>query len=214
MNFKNITKIAAVALLFASIPAIAGSFIPAWSEAQRKRLYLHIQNDTNYNFTLNEPYAENPILGTIDRHTEKVFPQLELQHGMPSLVTGNFKLVSGDISIDIDLGIDLSKTSAMAKIFELTETTPAKATAIASGNFINQLSASKLLSGKNYSDYTYHIYLTLKGSNENKFAGSSIKLDLEKISEIERKRLETGRLEQRLQEHPTTLEQLLRIPRQ
>lgn len=168
MNFKYITKIAAAAaLLFANIPASA-VFAP------KGPLYLHIRNNTGYNFNIKqEEITQNPINTEIKAHTEKSFNQLPLIASVDK--KARFDLTSRDLHIDLTVILSSSMPGyyvtspgyfyATLAPYPGTRFGPTLYSAIDTTN----------------ADDEYLVSLTLEGTKENEFEGSSLEVSRAEI---------------------------------
>jgi hypothetical protein len=159
MNFNNITKIAAVALLFAST-SIFAVYVP------KGPLHLHIQNNTDYNFNIKQhEIDERPLRDEIKAHQEKTFNQLPLL-GDRDYAYAYFILRSGDIAVGMKFIVSEEGSDARAVFYASSRT-----------NFDSLYTRTNI--PEPTTDDEYDVYLTLEGNKENGFAGSSIKVKFE-----------------------------------
>jgi len=160
MNFKKLTKIAAVAaLLSASIPACA-------MEKPSPQINLFVQNNTNSDFKVTQDISKKQF--TVKAHQQSNFEQFSFPSSRHTVYT-NFSFTPSPI---INQGDEIT-----ASVFLNFEND--KVTANAGLDFLyTTLSTTPFLTEKENPNNEYNLFVTLEGNTQNEFNGSTIKLEI------------------------------------
>jgi|ERR1700733_4077978 len=166
MNFKNLTKFAAVAaLLFASTSAFA-----VW--VPKGPVYLYIQNDTDLDLDLSQYNKDRSTykLQTIKAHSSMDINQLPWSKDFGHSNTIDFDLIPTPNN-GIKFVVHVQNT-------KIPTTAPSVASLIlVKPQFTFDIAREEKIVSANPDD-EFHIVATIKGNQENDFAGSTIKFEV------------------------------------
>jgi|ERR1700733_114430 len=164
MNFKNLTKFAAAALLFASIPTFA-------MELQSPlKINISVHNNTDYNFKVRQPNTRKEFIVGAHQHTGP--------KELPFQATGKQLLANlGTHFVFTELSKESNPAEITARIFLVFEKNH-ELNGSASLKFDDKILQELLVNALDAPNNEINLLVTLEGNQESKFKGSTIELDI------------------------------------